>query len=204
MATKSKTTSSKKKTKVLGKESFVNVLTGEYIEMDVVETEVKETDSNFYKIWLTGFLASLDVISNKKVKIAFWIVEHINKDNQLTYSYRQIADKTGISYHTIADTVKELKDADFLRQDGKVLIVNPDYLFKGSASRRANILHRYFNAETGDEELDAKKRIDNLNKTISNLITKREMLEQALPESHIHVLEISQNEENETDQEKTG
>ena len=97
------------------------------------------------------------------------IIDNINKDNQLLYSYRQISEITGISYSVVAETVKALLDADFLRKHGKVLIVNPDIIFKGSAIRRANILHTYSQAERGDEQADLQVRISNLQNTIAGL-----------------------------------
>lgn len=160
---------SKTKTRIIGKESYLNPMTGELLEMNVIESENPDVDTNFHKLFLRDFLMAMDIVSNQKTKVAYWILDNLTKDNMLIYSYRDIASKTGISYQTVASTIKTLKDADFLRAEGKNLIINPAIIFKGTASRRANILHRYQQAQTGDTELDAAKRIENLEITIDKL-----------------------------------
>lgn len=159
----------KVKTKVIGTQQYVNVNTGELREMQVIESTEDNKDFNFHKLFMRDFIRAIDIVSNKKTKICYWIIDNINKDNQLLYSYRQISEITGISYSVVAETVKALLDADFLRKHGKVLIVNPDIIFKGSAIRRANILHTYSQAERGDEQADLQVRISNLQNTIAGL-----------------------------------
>lgn len=159
----------KVKTRVIGTQQYVNVNTGELREMQVIESTEDNKDFNFHKLFMRDFIRAIDIVSNKKTKICYWIIDNINKDNQLLYSYRQISEITGISYSVVAETVKALLDADFLRKHGKVLIVNPDIIFKGSAIRRANILHTYSQAERGDEQVDLQVRISNLQNTIAGL-----------------------------------
>lgn len=159
----------KVKTRVIGTQQYVNVNTGELREMQVIESTEDNKDFNFHKLFMRDFIRAIDIVSNKKTKICYWIIDNINKDNQLLYSYRQISEITGISYSVVAKTVKALLDADFLRKHGKVLIVNPDIIFKGSAIRRANILHTYSQAERGDEQADLQVRISNLQNTIAGL-----------------------------------
>ena len=159
----------KVKTRVIGTQQYVNVNTGELREMQVIESTEDNKDFNFHKLFMRDFIRAIDIVSNKKTKICYWIIDNINKDNQLLYSYRQISEITGISYSVVAETVKALLDADFLRKHGKVLIVNPDIIFKGSAIGRANILHTYSQAERGDEQADLQVRISNLQNTIAGL-----------------------------------
>lgn len=159
----------KVKTRIIGTQQYVNVNTGELREMQVIESTEDNKDFNFHKLFMRDFIRAIDIVSNKKTKICYWIIDNINKDNQLLYSYRQISEITGISYSVVAETVKALLDADFLRKHGKVLIVNPDIIFKGSAIRRANILHTYSQAERGDEQADLQVRISNLQNTIAGL-----------------------------------
>ena len=167
----------RKKTRIIGTQTYLNASTGELLDMSVVETDEKDVDTNFHKLFMKDFLASLDIVSNQKTKVAFWIIDNITKDNRLLYSYRQISEQTGISYQTIAVTIKTLKDADFLREDGKTLIVNPDIIFKGTASRRQAVAHIYGQAQSGDKAIDTQKRIDNIKKTITNLQKQLAQLE---------------------------
>ena len=115
----------KTNTKIIGKEHYINASTGELMEMDVIESIEKDVDSNFYKLFMKDFLYAMDIVSNQKSKVAYWIIDHLQKDNMFVYSYRQVAEMTGISYQTVAATIKALKDADFLRQEGKSLKAQP-------------------------------------------------------------------------------
>jgi DNA-binding HxlR family transcriptional regulator len=131
-----------KKVKIIGKKKFVDVETNEIQEMQVISVE--EHDFNFHKLWLRNILTTLDLISNQKMKLAFWIIEHLDYENKLTYTFRQIQEETGISLDTISRTMKILIECDFIkRKNGGCYIVNPDILYKGNNQTRMNVLIQY-------------------------------------------------------------
>ena len=90
-----------KKVKVIGTQLYINATTGELEEMQV--TSIENRDFNFTKVWMKNFIATLELVGNQKSKVAFWIIDHINKENQLPMNYRQIAAESGVSYQTVAD-----------------------------------------------------------------------------------------------------
>lgn len=138
-----------KKVKVIGSETYIKQDTGELKDMQVIEIE--ERDFNFHKVWLQHILNSIDLIGNQKTKLAFWIIEHLNKENQLIMTQRKIADKTGMSLDTVRLTMKALMDSDFLiKINSGAYMVNPDVIFKGGKTDRLNILIQYHG--TKDEE----------------------------------------------------
>ena len=172
----SKTTTSKK-VKYVGTEKFINVQTGEVEEMQV--TNIQERDFNFHKIWMRNFIATLDLVGNQKTKLAFWIIDNLNKENQIAMNYRQIAEASDVSYQTVALTMKILMDADFIRKVNTCYMVNPDVIFKGTRNGRMNMLHTYQNAEyrslTDEEKIEnIEKSIDILQKELDQL--RREQL----------------------------
>lgn len=169
--------SQRMKKRVIGTQQFINSVTGELVEMEVVESEVANKDFNFHKLFLKDFIATFELVGNKKTKLCYWIIDNINRENMLTYSYRQIAEKTGISYDTVAKTMKILLNADFLRKHGKVLIVNPDIIFKGTYARRCNILNMYRTAQTGEKKANNQIRINQIRETIAGLTKQLEKLE---------------------------
>lgn len=132
----------RKKVKVIGSETYIKQDTGELKDMQVIEIE--ERDFNFHKVWLQHILNSIDLIGNQKTKLAFWIIEHLNKENQLIMTQRKIADKTGMSLDTVRLTMKALMDSDFLiKINSGAYMVNPDVIFKGGKTDRLNILIQY-------------------------------------------------------------
>lgn len=153
-----------KKVKIVGVQEFINRDTGEIVPMAV--TDIEERDFNFSKVWMRNFISSLDLIGNKKTKLAFWIIDNLNKENQLIYSYRQISEQTGLSLDTVSVTMKTLKDADFLRQKGQVYTVNPDIIFKGTRAARVGVLQQYHS-----EPIELPSKQDKI-ETIRNSIAK--------------------------------
>lgn len=136
----------RKKVKVIGTENYINQKTGEINEMQIIDIE--ERDANFHKLWLGHILNSIDLIGNQKTKLAFWILDNLNSENQLIMTQREISNKTGIARGTITSTLKALVDSNFLKmQQSGVYQVNPDVLFKGGKNSRMNVLIKYHNVE---------------------------------------------------------
>ena len=114
-----------KKTKLIGTQEYINADTGELVSMQV--TTVEERDFNFSKVWMRNFISTLDIVGNAKTKVAYWVIDHIDRMNKLTYTYRQIAEETGMSLDTVTATMKALLGADFLRRQNQgCYIVNPN------------------------------------------------------------------------------
>ena len=75
----------KKKQKFVGYKMLVDPETGEQypMQMNVLE----ERDFNFHKVWLQHLVNSLDGISNQRLRLAFWIIDHLDRENKLTTSH---------------------------------------------------------------------------------------------------------------------
>jgi len=131
-----------KKVKIIGTETYIKQSTGELEEMQVMRIE--ERDANFHKLWLEHILYTMDLIGNQKTKLAFWLLDNLDKENKITMTYRQIADKSGMSYQTVYRTMNALIESDFLvKINGGAYRVNPEVLFKGGKSDRLNVLLQY-------------------------------------------------------------
>lgn len=135
----------RKKIKVIGTQTYINQQTGEICEMNVMNIE--ERDANFHKIWLGHIIQALDMIGNQKIKVLNFLMENLNRENQLVMTQRKIAQKSGISYSTVAETMKALQEADFLvKINSGAYQINPDVLFKGGKNNRLRVLLDYNNA----------------------------------------------------------
>lgn len=147
----------RRKVKVIGTETYINQSTGELNQMQVIDIE--ERDANFHKLWLGHILQTMDLIGNQKTKLAFWILDNLNVENQLIMTYRQIVEKSGISYDTVSRTMKALIDANFLIQINRgAYRVNPDVIFKGGKTARMNVLIKY----RDEKKLDNQTSSENL------------------------------------------
>ena len=175
-----------KKVKVVGTQQYINAQTGTLETMQV--TSIEDRDFNFHKVWMRNFIATIDLVGNQKTKVAFWIVDNLNRDNQLLFTYRQIAEKSKVSLDTVRLTMGVLLDADFLRKASNgCYVVNPEIIFRGQRSNRINVLNQFQSAER-IELNDVQKlanimeSIQTLQGTMDKLVRQAEQLQQKIAE----------------------
>ena len=173
-----------KKIKVIGNQQYINFNTGEIEDFQV--TSVEERDFNFTKVWMKSFISTLDLVGNQKTKLAFWLIENLNKENQLTMTYRQISEKTNISLETVRKTMAILLEVNFLKRINQgVYQVNLDILFKGNKNTRLNLLTQYNNLDNqeNEKELTLQKKLNNIQSTILKLNQEAEKILKKLQEN---------------------
>jgi len=133
-----------KKQKIVGVEQFLNTETGELVPMQVVSVE--DRDFNFHKVWMQHLIESIDSISNQKLRLAFWIIDHLNKENQLVMTQRRIAEESGMSLYTVTKTMTSLQEGDkpfLIKINSGAYQVNPDIIWKGSHNNRMGVVFDY-------------------------------------------------------------
>ena len=149
-----------KKQIFIGSKELVDAETGEIYPVQL--KQVEDRDFNFHKIWLQLFIEGLDGIANKKMKLAFWIIEHLDKENKFVYTFRRIAEETGLSVFTVTETMKRLQEGEipFLKKiQSGVYVINPDILYKGSHKSRMGVVYE-FSATPSKSALEEKKEIN--------------------------------------------
>lgn len=155
-----------KKQKFIGYKELQDPETGEIypMQMNVIE----DRDFNFHKVWLQNLIMSMDSIANQKLKLAFWIIDNLNKENMLVMTQRVIAEKTGISLPTVSKTIKllcEPVDEDSLpflqKVNSGAYRVNPNVLFKGSHNNRMGVCYQYVTTEKEQKKKEKEGGADN-------------------------------------------
>lgn len=135
---------SNKKQKFIGYKTLVDPDTGEQypMQMNVIE----DRDFNFHKVWLQNLVNSIDGISSQRLRLAFWIIDHLDRENKLVLTQRAIAKKSGMSLNTVIRTMKALQEGDppFLQKiNSGAYRVNPNVIWKGSYSNRMGVCFEY-------------------------------------------------------------
>lgn len=156
MKQRNKKTTSKKQ-KITGVRYYIDPQNGETVPF--LETSIEDRDFNFHKMWLNNLIMALDEITNKKMELAFWIIEHLDKENKLVMTQRAIAEKSGISFGTVCETMKLLQEGEvpFLQKiNSGAYRVNPDVLYKGSHSNRMGIVFEYSQTDCKATKDDTK------------------------------------------------
>lgn len=134
----------RKKQKFVGYKMLVDPETGDKypMQMNVLE----ERDFNFHKVWLQHLVNSLDGISNQRLRLAFWIIDHLDRENKLIMTQRAIAEATNMSLQTVSRTIKALQEgtpAFLVKINSGAYRVNPEVVWKGSYSNRMGICYEY-------------------------------------------------------------
>lgn len=189
-----------KKVKYVGTQDYINAITGEIETMQV--TSYEDRDFNFAKVWMKNFLATLDIVGNRQTKFCFWLIDHVNKENQLIGTYRSLAADSGVSLGTVKVTMKALLEANFLRkkQNG-VYIINPDIVFKGSRNARMNALTEF--TSTDRREPTDEEKLQNLIKSIGQLQRQAATLQAKIQkEKTLNIVDLGDGDEKDELQEQ--
>ncbi|MCI8514143.1 MAG: hypothetical protein HFI93_05875 [Lachnospiraceae bacterium] len=171
----------KKQNRLLGTESFYSSRTGELVEMQLVETNVYEKDSNFHKVFLKDFIQALNSVADSKTRLCYWLLSHMTRDNRILYTYREISRQTGISYATVADTMKKLLGMDFIRRNSSgQYMVNPTIIFKGTYQRRCMAVAEFHKAAPDESDLRDELRLQDIRQNISRLQKQEKRIQKNL------------------------
>lgn len=151
---------------------------------DKDKAQSSSMDKNFYKIYFPYFTRYLDGIINQKMKLVLWLIRNMSIANELKYSYREISKLSGISYQTVAETMKTLIEKDFIRRTNqKTLMINPKAVFRGRIDKKMGALNVYNeldrpgtpkNKQTSRPSIADVKAIS---KELSELKEKKKLLE---------------------------
>ncbi len=170
-----------KKVKYLGTQEFINTATGEVEKFNV--SSIEERDFNFKKVWMRDFLATMDMLGTQKTKVAFWIIEHIKKDNTISFTYDQITKDTKISNKTISVTVNALIEANFMKKAmPSVYHINPNIMFQGSKDQRCYNLNIYQDLDAPKIELSTQEQLQQVLNSINQLQKTAQALQEKLAE----------------------
>lgn len=134
-------------TKYLGKRLVKDIETGEIIELEYAEKQVKHSlKRGWRRVYLEQFMEILTGLyaAGKKMDVVEFILDNLNSENQLTLTQSQVIQKSGISRPTVVDTYKYLIDKNFMRKIGAVFVVNPQFVAAfGSDKKNATIAIKY-------------------------------------------------------------
>ena len=123
--------------------------------------KIEDRDFNFHKVWLQHLILSFEGITNQRLKLAFWILDNLDTENQLVMTQRKIAEKSGMSLATVMRTMTELQKGKlpFLQKiNSGAYRVNPAVIWKGSYHKRMSVLFDYTESakENAKENNDSK------------------------------------------------
>lgn len=115
--------------------------------------QIEERDYNFQKLWLQNFIMATEEIRNVKMDLVCWILDNLNRENQLVMTQRKISKESGVSFATVQRTMKALlnsKPPFLIKINSGAYKVNPDIIWKGSHSSRMGQVFIYNEEKQND------------------------------------------------------
>lgn len=139
------------KSKFVGKKTVWDY-EGNVMDVDIIELTGRRGDVNFTKVFLNQFLATLDELTSKRMKVALYVLEHMSTGNRFIGTQGIIAKELGVSRKTVNEAFKILRENDFLRQTEvpNVYLVSAAVACKTDGDGRANIMYRYNELPTNE------------------------------------------------------
>jgi len=148
-----------KKQKFVGYKELIDAETGEVYPVQF--NTIEDRDFNFNKVWLQHFVSGIDDIANQKLRLAFWLIDNLDKENQVIMTQRRIAEKSGMSLQTVNRTLKALQNStpSFLQKiNSGAYRINPDVIWKGSHSNRMGVCFEYQKVEAEKAVVEEKTK----------------------------------------------
>lgn len=151
-----------KKTEVsVGTKIYINPETGEEEIFTLVEKNISK-DYNFHKIWLQDILNVIDTFGNKKILVLSYLLKNMrNEDNSFGGSYRDIAERCGVSLPTVSAVMSELLESNIIKRLYTATYqFNPAFIVRGGAEKRKNLMIKYNYLEDEKKQIENSKTID--------------------------------------------
>lgn len=127
--------------------------TGELIEVDQV-TKRALGQKQFWKVYLMDFLQVLGGFEYKQLDVLVYIIEHTEAaNNTFIGTYRSLEKNVGVSYDTVAKTIKTIIKRGFLKKvSNGVYQVSPNIMMKGSDHKKSLLLNYYDDSQVNQPE----------------------------------------------------
>lgn len=121
------------------KEKDIDPETGE----ELMRTSSEWADKNFHKIFIKNFHTTLKGVMGQKMQVVLWLLENMTAKNEIRHTYKEIAERSGVSLQTVVRTIEILDKSNFLCREKYWLRVNPDVAFRGRFESRASVVLDY-------------------------------------------------------------
>lgn len=115
---------------------------GEIIPVDVIVKEIPRT--GFSITYLSTIINLIDNIGNKKMQVVKYILSHMDSNNKLSETVREISVGSGCSLQTVHDTLKILEECQIIARKTGTVMLTPKLVHKGNSKRERFLLTKFF------------------------------------------------------------
>lgn len=99
---------------------------------------------HFFKLFKKNFCEFLFASGDKQNQVIAYLITHINTDNTVCCTYRQIADQMPFSEDTVGNIMRKLIKVNFMKKiNTGVYMINPAIIMKGRDDRWYSLMDMY-------------------------------------------------------------
>lgn len=120
---------------------------GDVKSVDVVVREV--TRAGFSITYLATIINMIDNIGNKKMQVVKYILQHMDSNNKLSETVREIANGSQCSLQTVNDTLKILEECEIIARKTGTVMLSPKLVHKGNAQRERFLMTKFYEVKNG-------------------------------------------------------
>ena len=131
-----------------------NVIDNEVKRVDVVVKEIPR--AGFAITYLSNIINMIDAIGNKKMKVVKYILSHMDSNNKLSETVREIASGAGVSIQTAFETLKLLEDIGVVARKVGTVMLSPKLVHKGNAQKERYLLTKFLAIKGGEQDEDCE------------------------------------------------
>jgi len=125
---------------------------------------IGEKDTDFCKVY-NHFIDKLSDLSRSERKVFDWCLKNMDYENKVyILNMRKLANKLGLAYQTVANSLSRLKKRGFLKKvENGLYLVNPAVACKTTVDKKKNILIQFVDkAEYEDLIAKVDKEVENV------------------------------------------
>lgn len=131
--------------RIIEPQDWIKADTGEKYTFDVMDKDVEGTRPGGFMIaYLGEIISMIDTLGNKKMQVVKYILANMDRNtNTLISTNREIANKSGVSYRVVSETLKLLDTAGIIERRLGALMLSPKLCNNWKAGKEKYMLVRF-------------------------------------------------------------
>ena len=117
-------------------------ISDEIKKVDVIVKEIPR--SGFAITYLSTIVQMIELVGNKKMQVIKYVLQHMDSNNKLSETVREISTGCNCSLQTVNDTLKILENAGIIARKTGTVMLSPKLIHKGNAQRERFLMTKFF------------------------------------------------------------
>ena len=129
-------------------------ISDEVKKVDVIVKEIPRT--GFAITYLSTIVQMIELVGNKKMQVVKYVLQHMDSNNKLSETVREISTGCNCSLQTVNDTLKILENAGIIARKTGTVMLSPKLIHKGNAQHERFLMTKFFaikDSESADLEI---------------------------------------------------